>query len=458
MSEKTKGKIYRAGTLTYTLGGVVVLFFWLLWGDFAWSMKDRGIGSAATIIVKQIGISDLWYSLFIVAYPSFTNIFLMPIISYKSDRYRSRWGRRIPFLFFTTPFVVLGIIGVGLSTVLGRYLHELVPALSLHAASLAVFAVAWISLDFGATMSGAIAGALYNDVVPKELIGRFYACFRAISLGAGIIFNYFLVGKVEQYAVWICLGLGLLYGIGLFSLCLKVKEGEYPPPPAEEKKQGGMEHFFSSVKIYFKECFSQPYYLWVFFGFIIGSISASPVNIYTVFYCQEVGLSMEGMGEVIALTYVISFSLCYFLGNLADRFHPIRMMILSLALYGAVMVFGCVYAVDKTTWAVFLLVHGVLSGVFFTLSASYPMRLLPRERFATLNSACSMLWAIVNVVSAPIYGGILEILSRYHVKVHYRYTFLMGGVLAALGIAVLLVVYRGFKRYGGDANYQAPEV
>ena len=32
-------KIWHAGTLTYTTAGVVLLFFWLLWGDFAWSMK-----------------------------------------------------------------------------------------------------------------------------------------------------------------------------------------------------------------------------------------------------------------------------------------------------------------------------------------------------------------------------------------------------------------------------------
>ena len=32
-------KIWRAGTLTYTTGGLVLLCFWLLWGDFPWAMK-----------------------------------------------------------------------------------------------------------------------------------------------------------------------------------------------------------------------------------------------------------------------------------------------------------------------------------------------------------------------------------------------------------------------------------
>ncbi len=456
MTEKQQSKIYKVGTLTYTFGGIVVLFFWLLWGDFAWALKDRGIGNVATIIVRSFGISDLWYSLFIVSYPAFTNIFLVPIISFKSDRYRSKLGRRIPFLLFTTPFVALGVIGIGVSPVLGRWLHELIPALSLHAACLTVFAIAWISLDFGTTLSGALAGALYNDVVPAELIGRFYALFRAISLVAGIVFNYFLIGKVEHYGMWICIGIGVLYGAGLLSMCLMVKEGEYPP--VEETPGGKSSGPFDSIVIYFRECFSHPYYIWVFFGSIIGALSASPVNIYTVFYTQDVGLSLDGMGKMLALTYIISFTLCYFLGSLADRFHPIRMMIASLFLYAVVMFFGCALAVDRVSFAVFLVLHGVLSGTYFTLSASYPMRLFPRERFATLSSGSGMLSAIVSVLSAPIFGAILQILFENGVPIHYRYTFLMGGIIALLAIGILLVVYRGFKRYGGDEGYVAPQV
>jgi len=36
-------KLWHAGTPTYTSGGLVVLFSWLLWGDFAWSMRERAV-------------------------------------------------------------------------------------------------------------------------------------------------------------------------------------------------------------------------------------------------------------------------------------------------------------------------------------------------------------------------------------------------------------------------------
>lgn len=37
-------KIWKQGTLTYTTFGLIALFFWLLWGDFTWAMKDRAVG------------------------------------------------------------------------------------------------------------------------------------------------------------------------------------------------------------------------------------------------------------------------------------------------------------------------------------------------------------------------------------------------------------------------------
>ena len=43
-NERAGGKLWRVGTLTYTGGALAVLFCWLLWGDFAWSMKERAIG------------------------------------------------------------------------------------------------------------------------------------------------------------------------------------------------------------------------------------------------------------------------------------------------------------------------------------------------------------------------------------------------------------------------------
>jgi len=54
-----------------------------------------------------------------------------------------------------------------------------------------------------AVVGGSVFGGLVNDVVPREVIGRFYGLFRASSLIAGMLFNYFLLEHAEAYYFWL---------------------------------------------------------------------------------------------------------------------------------------------------------------------------------------------------------------------------------------------------------------
>ena len=266
----SKGRTWRNGTLVYTAGGLAVLFLWLMWGDFAYSMKDRATGTVAALMLKKFGVSDFLFGIIMISFPNFTNIFLCPIVSYRSDRHRGRFGRRIPYLLLTTPFIVIGLAGLGFTPLLARLIRQAVGAehISYNLTALLVFCFFWIILDFGTTLAGAIFNALATDVVPTEFLGRFFAMFRAVSLGCAFLFNYFVMGYAETHALVIFLGLAALYGIGLFSICLKVKEGEYPPPEAETS---GPPTVKSAVKTYFRECFSLPYYRWVIMASVVSS-------------------------------------------------------------------------------------------------------------------------------------------------------------------------------------------
>jgi len=446
-----KNKIYKVGTLVYTGSAVAVLFCWMLWGDFAWSMKERAVGSIATLMVKSFGISDLTFSLLIVSFPSFTNIFLGPIVSYVSDRHRGRYGRRIPFLLFTIPFIVIGMIGMGFSPWLGTALAGAAGEhyLTVKQAQLAVFAVFWISLDFGTTLNGALFNALVNDVVPQELLGRFFAFFRAISLGAGIFFNAILLDQVKEYSLIMCLVLGILYGAGLTSLCVKVKEGEYPENEDTDLGKGSLT---GAVKKYFVECFSLPYYRWVIIAYVMCSLAAMPVNIFYLLYAESIGLSLKYVGYSLAATYIVSFVLCYWLGALADRFHPLRIAAVCMVLYGVVSLGGFWFADTPVSFIAFFIAHGIVAGMFYTGAASYNLRLFPRALFAQFNSAFFMMNALALTLLAPVLGFYLDLTGN-----QYKYTFLWGTLLALISIYATIKVYCYFIQYGGDANYTAPD-
>ncbi|MGE4565681.1 MAG: MFS transporter [Victivallaceae bacterium] len=445
-------KVWHAGTLTYTTAGIVMLFVWLLWGDFTWSMKERAVGYVAALMVKSFGVSDLVYSLLIVSFPNFTNIFLGPIVSYMSDRHRGRFGRRIPFLFFTTPFVVIGLIGLGFSAPLGEWLQRLIgeDVISLNMAKLIAFSFFWIILDFGTTLANSIFVALANDVVPAGLIGRFLALFRAVSLICAVLFNYYLFGYAESHALYIFGGLGILYGIGLFSMCLKVKEGEYPPIPREETGSAGRNALRSTVD-YFKQCFSLPYYRWVIAAFVICAVSVLPINVYVIFFVKKLNMSFADFGKLTALIFMVAFVMSFFLGMLADKYHPLRMGIVSMAILSVILLVGGFLIKDIRSFSIVFFVQQIAIMSFNTLTASYGQRLFPKVIFAQFNSAMMLINAIVTMSLAPAVGYFLDVIGN-----DYRYIYLIGGIIGLAGLASLLVVYRYFLKFGGDKGYHAP--
>lgn len=444
-------RTWRIGTLVYTRGRLATLLGWLLWGDFAWQMRERAVVPVAQLLLKRLHSSDLFVGLLVGSVPSALGMLLGPVVSTLSDRYRGRRGRRIPFLLAPTPFAALALIGLAFAPTLGRSAHE---ALGLHSPgpgtfSLAFFALFWTIFEVAAITNTNIFFALVNDVVPHELIGRSFGLFRAVSLLAGILFNYYLIAHAEAHYRAIFIGVALLYAVGVTLMCLKVKEGAYPPPEPMTRRKGIP---LAPVWAYFKDTFSNPHYRWIYVATTLATLAAGPVNTFSVFYAKSLGMDMGLYGKYLALTYVISFCLSYLLGWLADRFHPLRIATLSIGLYAAAMLLGGVFARTPGTFAVAFVAHGVLSGCLFTTIVPTFQLLFPKARFGEFYSASGLLSSLTFVALPPAVGAMLD--ATGHV---YRYTFLTSGVVALLGFLGLLVVHQRFMALGGPKGYVAPE-
>ncbi|MGE4564248.1 MAG: MFS transporter [Victivallaceae bacterium] len=444
-------RTWRAGTLTYTSAGIVGLFCWLLWGDFAWALKERSVGYVAQLMVKSFEITDFGYTVLMVSVPCLSNLFLMPVISFRSDRHRGKYGRRIPYLAMFTPLVVIGLIGLGLAPMLGKIVHQWIgpDKIALNMVSLIVFGFFWIILDIGTSLTNAIFVALANDVVPPQLIGRFLALFRMVSLCCAVFFSYHLLGIAEVYGSYIFIALGIFYFVGLYSVCLKVKEGEYPPPDTEGTDRP--KDFFSAAKVYFGECFSDPYYRWVIIAQTCCMQSMLPINIFAIFYAKSLNLNMDLFGKISAATFLVAVLSSFFLGLLSDKFHPVRTGMVAMALMLSVQLSACFLIHDVRSFLIVYFIHEILAMSFNTLTASYAPRLFPKVLYAQFNSALQMLLAITSLVIAPVGGFILDRTGN-----NYALTFLMGGIIGAAGLLSLVMVFRGYLKYGGDANYQPP--
>jgi MFS family permease len=446
-------KIWRVGTLTYTAGGLVALFLLLLAGDFAWAMRDRSAGPMAQWYLKHLEVPNFLYGLLISSIPAVIGLIFAPMISYRSDRHRGPRGRRIPFLLVTTPVAVFGMVGLALCPILGPWLHGLLGAHSPgeHVVVLVCFGVFWTAFEFATIAVSAVFGGLINDVVPKPLLGRFFGLFRAISLIDGMIFNYWLIGKVDTHYTLILTLVGLGYGVAFTWVCIKVKEGEYPPPSTTTAAPGPV-RALGGAGTYLRECFSSRYYLLVFVTVTASTLSFMPVNTFAIPFAKDLGMSMQSYGNCLALTFLISLCLAYFIGWLVDIFHPLRMCIASMVGYLIVAAWGGVFARTPETFSVALVLHGVLSGCYFTSAASLGQRLYPSSKFAQFASAAGILGSLGAMTLGPLIGTVIDLSGNT-----YRHAFTGGCVLAVVALLAAFAVHARFVKLGGTTGYVAPE-
>jgi len=459
LAEPGQGKQWRTGTLTYTSGGLLVLFVWLLGGDFAWQLRDRALSPTMPLILRRFGGSDFLAGLLIGTLPAAMGVVLSPIISYWSDRHRGRLGRRIPFLLFTTPFAVVGMLGLAFTPQIGGWVRALTNNhLSQTVCAMGVFTLFWMLFEVAAIVCLALHGALVNDVVPRPVLGKFFGLFRMVSLGAGILFYFFFLGKAEEHYKLVFISLGLLYGVTFAVMCLKVKEGQYPPAPPP-MPGGIIGAFFRAIASYFQDCFTKPYYLWFFLANLLAYMAFTPINLFSVFYAKSVGMDLYWYGKFSALQLALSMIQAPILGWLCDKFNPLRMTIFALCMYAITTLLAFFFVRDFRTFAAAHVLCGTCSGIWLTTTAPLGQVILPKMKFATFASAMGIFGAFGQMITAPIVGWILDRINGDRVSDirDYHHIYLWATCFITLSMLVMLVVLRYFKSYGGTRNYVAPE-
>ncbi|MGE4564589.1 MAG: MFS transporter, partial [Victivallaceae bacterium] len=427
-------KIWKVGTLTYTVSGVVTLFFLLLLGDFAISLKDRSIGPVMQLLFRQFGASNFTIGLVLMSLPSAIGFVIGPVISYKSDRCRTRIGRRLPFLLVATPIAAGSMAGMAFSPKVGAWLGPLF-GFPAEPTVLVLLTACWVVYEFAAITAASMFSALINDVLPAVLMGRFYGLFRAVSLVDGILFSYFILGHAEEYYVFILAGLGLVYGTVFLVMCFKIKEGEYPPPPAPVAPGR-----IAAIKGYFKDCYSQSHYRLAFAYFALASLALGSFGNFAILYAKQLQVPMALYGKAAAVMLGVSLVLSYFLGAVADRFHPLRAALAMLVIYAATLLGGFFLVTDTASFLIVYTVQGVVAGSYGTVSASLPMRILPRSAFAQFNSAAGLVTSCCQVLYLPALGKFLDLTGH-----QYIYTFMIGSVTGLAAVSCGLIFYRRFK-------------
>ena len=442
-------KTWSIGTLVYDRKALTILFVLLLIGDLVWALRARTLGPIAQLLLKNHGSSDFFNALMLSSIPTAMGMLMGPVIGYKSDRYRSKWGRRIPFIMISTPITFVGMIGMAASKYLAGLLQSFCPSMTLDVAALWILSITWIIFEVGVLVSAGVFNALINDVVPHSLLGRFFGLFRIVSLLVGAGFTYWFFGYAEAHHEVVFAVVAVVYAIGITAMCIFVKEGEYPP--VEQGGPGRRSNFVIAFE-YLKKCSTSSFYWLMFSLIIVMGFVWMPSGTFIALYAKKLGISMDYYGKIVSYSYMTSLFLAYPLGMWVDKFHPLRCCAVVTAIY-TVMTFWAGFGVhDQTSFAIALYLQNIIAGAYWTVSSSLQMRLFPRSQFAQYGIVGGTLSGILHILAYPLLGRLLDASGH-----KYEYAFFAASVLGAATLALWILFYRRFNEYGGLKNYKAPE-
>jgi maltose/moltooligosaccharide transporter len=467
--------VYRAGSLTYTAAGLRKVFAWLLGAEIVFTLIDVIEPKLLPVILKMHGASDKEIAVIVGSFNAVLQLLIMPPLGYYSDRLRTRWGRRIPLLFWATPFVTLFLAVTPFAPEIAHWLvqfpaaNEWIGSFSV-TPTIFVFAVLVVLYRAAQTVTNVTFFGLLRDVVPDTHMGRFLALFRLFGAAGTFIVTYWLLGHADTHNKAIFIGVAVLNLFGFFALCWFVREGTYPP--VEEpgaKRSHGLGRLTSAVRTFVRESYRHPIYLWVYFIRICCYGALLGLSGFVIFFPQyELGMSLTEVGAMLSWPSLAWLVLAYPVGRLVDARGAMYVLNLGLAAITAGYVLTFFFVVGPKTFFVASMITGVAFWVVMLAQLKLTQEVFHPQRYSQLAGANTVVQSLaIAVIISPAAGWILDGLKGWsHVaqlplvgEVNfgpYRLVNLMLGLLYGLAWFGVVKVRRHWIARGGPSHYEAP--
>ena len=448
--------------LHYTKRGLLILFFYLLLGDFAFQMMEMVLPSIAPLQLDARQASNTTKAFILGSTASFFNLVLNPFASFKSDNLRTKWGRRRPILLFMTPAIFAALVLMAyapeLSSVLSRagyspsWLQDFLPpdhGMAMMVLTIGLCVIVFQIFNF---IMLPIFHYLFVDVVPDAYMGRFIMLFRIVATLAGFLFHMYVFPHAMVHTREIYLGAAVIYLVGFLIMLLSIKEGDYPPSPIKE----GM-GIFAQARLYVRECYSHKHYLLFNARNLFWALSAA-TDMFLVFYLVKfLAIDLGDIGKVGAFSQLALLVILYPIGVLADRFKAARISFIAMTA-SVFVAAGCFFFLkDRSTYFTLGLLYLVLKGVVGNLDLAFYASVPPQEKYGQFGSANQLIISIVMIPGSLLAGKFLDFMTNGGSQPEmYRYCLAWSCVFCLLATVFMALYCRSWKRHGGPNHYVPP--
>jgi len=468
--------LYRAGSLSYTAGAMRTVFLWLLMGEVVFTLIDMLEPKVLPVLLKMHGASDKEIAVIVGSFNAVLQLLIMPPLGYCSDRLRTRWGRRIPFLFWATPVAALLLCLTPFSPEIAEWakgspwaswLLGLVPI----APVILVFGLLVLLYRSAQTVMNVTFFGLLRDVVPESHMGRFLSLFRLFGAAGTFIITYWLLGHVAENSRLVFGGVAVLGLVGFSLICWRVREGVYPPVEegAAAREGSWLTRTLAAVRIFLAESYRHPIYLWVYFIRVCLYGALLGLSGFVIFFPQqELGMDLGSIGRMLSWPSLVWLVIAYPIGRLMDARGASYVLRIGLVVITLGYLFSFLFVVGPWSFLVSSLVTGVAFWVVMLAQLKLTQEVFHPQRYSQLAGANTIVQSLaIAIVISPGAGWLLDALKGFRHVVHlplagevsfgpYRLVNLMMGVLYGLAWFGLERVQRHWRRHGGPDRYVAP--
>lgn len=361
---------------------------------------------------------------FIMGMDNLLGIFIQPWIANRSDRTRTKWGRRIPYLAVGMPTAAL--------------LFILLPHVG---SSLPLLVVVIVAFALVSNSFKPIGEALVPDFIAPERRSRANAWVKiasAITVIVAAVVSLLLVDDHPELAFAV---IALITLVSVTVLCLSVRDSGSPgyqaalaEDSAEEETQVGEARIRDTVVEILRDS-DRSRLLLMLAVLVFGCAWASSRALITPYGMETLDLSRGDAGGLTLPSGVAFLLAAYPTARLAERFGRLRTMAVGMGIFVLGMLLGTLVQTPTGTVAAFCIAAAGASA-FLVNAVVVLWNLAPSARvFGTYAALYAVGWQGGAFLGPALVGGAVDLLG-------WSSMLLDVAVLATVAILVVLHIDR----------------
>jgi Na+/melibiose symporter-like transporter len=338
--------------------------------------------------------------------------FLVMYFSWKSDHTISRWGRRIPFLWISAPFIIVTVV-------IFPFIHNM-----------------WILLGvmivhlFFMDMKASTISLLPIDLVPRHMLARVGVIPNLVMGVLGFfVLRYGMELSDTNISMPFLIGGAVMVGT---TLCgLNIKEPPIQTPATESFKP------WSALKVGWKD---RRMIVLMLAVPMLGSLPAMYNAWIWLFAKNELNLSRTEMGASLSWASILGLALTFPCAWLIDRISPYKLAGIFLVLNGVLLT-----ALMRVSSANGLILVSFIFVLATAFSGAASMMVFRSAHPAEVGSVTSSLALINNSFAATmslVSGQLIQRMGH-----NYKAAFILGFCFSVLGLGMLMY-YRHLMKKG----------